>query len=124
MPGTSNRYQKRQVRHRRVRSIVKGLSERPRLVVFRSIRQIYAQVIDDTAGHTLVAASSLESRHVHVQESNGVTKTQSAQEVGTEIAQRAKAAGVVRVVFDRGGYKYHGRVKALAEAARAGGLDF
>ena len=112
----------RLIRHKRLRQKVQGTSFRPRLAVFRSLNNIYAQVIDDTAGHTLVAASSLESRHVR--ESNGVTKTQSAQEVGTEIAQRAKAAGVVRVVFDRGGYKYHGRVKALAEAARAGGLDF
>ena len=106
----------------RVRLKVQGSSERPRLNVFRSLRHIYVQVIDDASGNTLVSASSLGLPEDN--QSNGLSKTQLAQRVGTEIAQRAKTAGVNRVVFDRGGYKYHGRVKALAEAARKGGLEF
>lgn len=122
MPRGVSRGGQREARHMRVRLKVQGSPERPRLNVFRSLRHIYVQVIDDASGNTLVSASSL--RLPEDNQSNGLSKTQLAQRVGTEIAQRAKMAGVNRVVFDRGGYKYHGRVKALAEAARKGGLEF
>jgi large subunit ribosomal protein L18 len=113
----------RKRRHVRVRSKVSGTPMRPRLNVFRSSAHIYAQVIDDLAGHTLVAASDLESE---IQERAGdeATKTAKAKAVGQIIAERAKAAGIEAVVFDRGGFLYHGRVKAVAEGAREGGLDF
>jgi len=104
-------------RHARVRRRVVGTAERPRLAVFRSSRQIYAQLIDDSAGRTLAAAASLSLP-------GDGDKTAAAKRVGSELASRAKAAGISSVVFDRGGYQYHGRVQALAEAARAGGLDF
>ena len=106
-------------RHKRVRSKVSGTPERPRLNVFRSETNIYAQIIDDTKGITLVSASSLE-KDFHV---DG-TKSDAAKQVGVNVAQRAKAKGIDTVVFDRGGYVYHGRVKALAEGAREGGLQF
>ncbi len=106
-------------RHRRVRKKMLGTNQRPRLAVFRSNKYIYAQVIDDNQGHTLAAASSQEEA---VTGSNLTTET--AAEVGTLVATRAKEAGVTSVVFDRGGYPYHGRVKALADAARAAGLEF
>ena len=106
-------------RHKRVRGKVNGTPERPRLNVFRSETNIYAQIIDDTKGITLVAASSLEKGF----ECEG-TKTDAAKKVGEVIAERAKAKGIDTVVFDRGGYLYHGRVKALAEGAREGGLNF
>lgn len=122
MPRAVTRRDKREVRHLRVRKRVRGAAERPRMSVFRSLQQIYAQVIDDTTGCTLAAASSLAAKKAG--HSNGQTKTQVARLVGAEIAERARAAGVTRVVFDRGGYRYHGRVKALAEAARKGGLEF
>jgi large subunit ribosomal protein L18 len=105
-------------RHRRVRKSVVGTAERPRLAVFRSNSGIEAQVIDDLAGKTLAAASSL-----HLKKFKG-NKTAQAAEVGKTLADAAKKAGVVSVVFDRGGYLYHGRVKALADAAREGGLIF
>jgi large subunit ribosomal protein L18 len=108
----------RQKRHIRVRARVEGTAERPRLNVFRSLNHIYAQVIDDVKGHTLVAASTLDK---------GVSdsaKTEQAKAVGKLVAERAKAAGINTVVFDRGGYLYHGRIKALAEGAREGGLEF
>ena len=108
---------KRWVRHRRVRKNVRGVADRPRLAVFRSSNHIYAQVIDDERGHTLAAATSLELK---INE----TKTAVAKAVGEAVASKALAAGVTKVVFDRGGYKYHGRVKALADAARAEGLSF
>lgn len=108
----------RDKRHNRVRVRVTGTQERPRLNVFRSLNHIYAQVIDDTQGHTLVAASTQDSG---VGES---AKMQQAKAVGQLVAERAKAAGITKVVFDRGGYLYHGRIKALAEGAREGGLDF
>ncbi|MBI4494859.1 MAG: 50S ribosomal protein L18 [Chloroflexi bacterium] len=112
----------RQRRHRRVRERLSGTGERPRLSVFRSLNHLYGQVIDDRAGKTLVAASTLEPElRSRVQEGN---KTTAARLVGEELARRAKQAGVSRVVFDRGGYLYHGRVRALAEGARAGGLEF
>jgi large subunit ribosomal protein L18 len=109
--------QKRQLRHNRVRSQISGTSERPRLAVFRSSSHIYAQIIDDTAGKTLAAASSADVK------SKG-KKADLSTEVGTAIAEKAKAKKISKVVFDRGGYQYHGRVKALAEAARAAGLEF
>jgi large subunit ribosomal protein L18 len=105
-------------RHKRVRKHLVGTAERPRLVVFRSNRGIAAQLVDDGAGRTLAAASSL-----NVRDAKG-TKSDQAAAVGKLLAENAKNAGVKGVVFDRGGYLYHGRVKALAEAAREGGLEF
>ena len=108
----------RQKRQNRVRAKVEGTPDRPRLNVFRSLNHIYAQIIDDTKGHTLVAASTLDK---------GVTnaeKIEEARAVGKLVAERARAAGITKVVFDRGGYIYHGRIKALAEGAREGGLEF
>ena len=106
-------------RHRRVRKNISGTAERPRLNVFRSLNHIYAQVIDDVNGVTLVAASSLEKGF----EGNG-SNAEGAKLVGKAIAEKALAAGIKTVVFDRGGYVYHGRVAALAEGAREGGLEF
>jgi len=106
-------------RHKRVRSKISGTPERPRLNVFRSGTNIYVQVIDDTNGVTLASASSLE-KDFHVEG----TRSDAAKQVGLNIAERAKAKGIENVVFDRGGYVYHGRVKALAEGAREGGLQF
>jgi large subunit ribosomal protein L18 len=108
--------------HRRVRRRVAGTSSRPRLCVYRSLGHIYAQVIDDQGGRTLVSASSLDK------ETRGQTKgggnVAAAKVVGKAIAERARAAGIQQVVFDRGGYKYHGRIQALANAAREAGLNF
>ena len=106
-------------RHKRVRGKISGTPERPRLNVFRSETNIYAQIIDDVAGKTLVSASSLEKGFA----CDG-TKSDAAKKVGQMVAERAKAAGITNVVFDRGGYVYHGRVAALAEGAREGGLEF
>ncbi len=110
----------RALRHRRVRAKVIGTAVRPRLSVFRSTKHIYAQVIDDAAGHTLACAGTLD-KDLREQDGN---KTADAQAVGRAVAQRALEAGVKQVVFDRGGYQYHGRVKALADAAREAGLEF
>ena len=110
---------KRLIRHKRVRAKISGTAERPRLNVFRSLSNIYAQIIDDTTGTTLVSASSVEKGF----EGNGGNK-EAAKKVGEMIAERAKAKGITEVVFDRGGYVYHGRVKELAEGAREGGLQF
>jgi large subunit ribosomal protein L18 len=110
----------RHKRHARLRLTLSGSPERPRLAVFRSINQIYAQLIDDTAGRTLASASSLESG---LRASTG-TKTEHAKQVGKLLAERARAAGVTKVVFDRAGFRYHGRVRALADGAREAGLDF
>jgi large subunit ribosomal protein L18 len=110
--------QARQRRHRRVRAKVSGTAERPRLAVYRSNAHIYAQLIDDHAGRTLAAASSGVKDLVKTSRADGPSA------VGKLIADRAKAAGIETVVFDRGGYLYHGRVKALADAAREGGLQF
>jgi large subunit ribosomal protein L18 len=110
----------REKRHERIRLTLRGSAARPRLAVFRSIDQIYAQVIDDTTGRTLAAASSLEPE---IRSGEG-TKTERARTVGRLVAERAKAAGVGSVVFDRAGFRYHGRVKSLADAAREAGLDF
>lgn len=106
--------------HTRIRHRVRGTQERPRLAVFRSLKHIYAQVIDDRQGHTLAAASSGEKKSAA---GNGGNLA-GAKQVGTLIAERAKANGIKKVVFDRGGYLYHGRIKALADAARAAGLEF
>jgi large subunit ribosomal protein L18 len=116
MPRDKDSRKLRVVRHRRVRKKVSGSPEQPRLCVYRSLKGIYVQIIDDVQGHTLVAASSRET--------DGGTKTADSAAVGSLIAQRALERGIDRVVFDRGGYKFHGRVKALAEAAREGGLKF
>ena len=118
MPNRKFDQRARWVRHRRVRRRVTGNDARPRLSIFRSNRQIYAQVIDDAAGNTLASASSKES------EIEPGRKTDVATAVGRSVARRALDRGVNRVVFDRGGYVYHGRVKALADAARAEGLEF
>jgi len=118
----STRLKPRLRRHRRVRKRVTGVASRPRLCVFRSLRAIYAQVIDDESGRTLVQANSLEKGLV----AEGVYpgNATAAQAVGKAIGERAKAAGLVQVVFDRGGNLYHGRVKAVAEGAREAGLEF
>lgn len=106
-------------RHRRLRAKVEGSSERPRLAVFRSLNHIHVQVIDDTTGTTVVAASDVEP----ALKAEG-TKTEVAKAVGEAVAKRALERGISRVVFDRGGFMYHGRVRALAEAARSAGLEF
>jgi large subunit ribosomal protein L18 len=105
--------------HRRIRRKLQGTSERPRLAVFRSVAHIYAQIIDDTDGKTVVAASSVDKGN----RTNG-GNIAAAKAIGKAVAERAKEKGISKVVFDRGGYQYHGRVKALAEAARAAGLEF
>ncbi len=116
---------KTQARSRRrvsIRKKVAGTKERPRLAVFRSLQHMYVQVIDDVAGRTVVAASSEGKKNAET--FSGMKKTEVAEKVGALIAERCKVAGVEAVVFDRGGYQYHGRVKALAEAARKSGLRF
>ena len=115
------RRQGRITRHRRVRKKVHGTAERPRLAVYRSNKHIAVQVIDDDRGHTLAAASSTET---DLRSAGSGGSVAAAERVGALVAERAKAAGVSAVVFDRGGYAYHGRVAAIAEAARNGGLDF
>ncbi|MEJ7812576.1 MAG: 50S ribosomal protein L18 [Gemmatimonadaceae bacterium] len=113
-PGT--RAERRYQRHLRVRKKISGTAERPRLVVYRSLKHIYAQVVDDATGRTLAAASDL-----------GVAegkKGDRSLDVGKQVAARAKDAGITRVIFDRAGYRYHGRVKAVADGAREGGLEF
>jgi large subunit ribosomal protein L18 len=122
MASTKARKGRRVMRHARVRRKVKGTSERPRLAVFRSLNHVYAQVIDDSQGVTLAAASTLDSELRG--QRDGKVKAETSKGVGQLIARRAKERGVSEVVFDRGGYKYHGRVKALADAAREGGLVF
>jgi len=109
-------------RHQRVRLNVSGTPERPRLCVFRSLNHIYAQVIDDTRGNTLAAASSLDTEVK--EQAKKKTKVVEAELVGALVGKRAKEGGIKEVVFDRGGYQYHGRIKALAEAARKAGLKF
>ena len=120
--ATTTPQQARARRHYRVRAKVSGTTARPRLCVFRSLNHIYAQVVDDSRGHTLVAASTLDPEVKG--ELDSKPKTQQAELVGTLVAKRAVAQGIAQIVFDRGGYKYHGRVKALAEAARQNGLKF
>src|SRR5262245_40415204 len=118
MSGLST-YQARLRRHRRVHGKVRGTAERPRLLVFRSNRGIFAQLVDDDAGRTVAAASWTQ-----LPDSFKGDKTEQAAEVGKRLAEAGKQAGVGRIVFDRGGYLYHGRVKALADGAREGGLTF
>ena len=122
MPKDKNAKLLRQIRHTRLRKKVAGTPERPRLAVFRSLRHIYAQVIDDTTGRTLVSASSGEA----IKENGGpiTPKIGLSAVVGKMLAERAQAEGITQVVFDRGGSKFHGRVKALAEASREAGLNF
>jgi large subunit ribosomal protein L18 len=117
-----NRTKARLRRHARVRKSLAGTVERPRLNVFRSLSEIYVQVIDDQQGHTLVSASSVDSELSA--ELKGKTKTEQAKLVGQTVAKRAKSKGIEAVVFDRGGFRYTGRVKALADGAREGGLQF
>jgi large subunit ribosomal protein L18 len=121
MSGKHNKYERRNIRRKRIRRRLQGTVERPRLSVFRSAKHIYAQVIDDTSGMTLVAASSRESDMV---KPNGGGRLAVCTEVGKRVGERAKAKGVGKVCFDRGGYMYHGRVKALADGARSAGLEF
>ena len=120
MPKATSRTAARQKRHSRLRLRVAGSAERPRLAVFRSTNQIYAQVIDDATGRTLASASSLEASL----RGADVPRTARAKQVGSLIGERAKAAGVKRVVFDRAGFKYHGRIRSVAEGARESGLEF
>jgi large subunit ribosomal protein L18 len=117
----SNTRAARLKRHRRLRAKVEGSTVRPRLAVFRSLNHIYAQVIDDTTGSTLVAASDIDPAIRGQLKGN---KTEHAKAVGESVAKRAVEHGISRVVFDRGGFLYHGRVKALADAARGAGLEF
>lgn len=120
MPKTRNDMRKR--RHVRVRRQVSGTADRPRLNVFRSLEHIYAQIVDDVQGRTLVSASTVDGELRN--ELASLNKIEQAKRVGATLAQRAQAAGVKQVVFDRGGYRYHGRVKALADASREAGLEF
>src|SRR5919206_564314 len=119
MPATAKLVRQRRIkRHQRLRNRIYGTPVRPRLSVFRSSANMYAQIIDDTRGFTLVAASSLEDA------AGTGTKAERARKVGELVAERARAAGIGKVVFDRGGFLYHGRIKAVAEGARANGLEF
>ena len=120
MPTAVTRGAARRKRHERIRLRLTGTVERPRLTVFRSLNHIYAQLIDDSSGRTLAAASSLEPG---LRGADG-TKTDNARAVGRLLAERAKGAGVEHAVFDRAGFRYHGRVRSLAESAREAGLDF
>jgi large subunit ribosomal protein L18 len=122
MATNKSRSAARNRRHIRVRKTVAGTPERPRLNVFRSLAEIYAQVIDDEAGRTLVSASTIDP--ALREKVAGLKKTEQANLVGKLLAERAKAKGIAQVVFDRGGYRYIGRVKALADGAREGGLEF
>jgi len=112
----------RERRHQRVRKKLSGTAERPRLNVYRSLNEIYGQVIDDTVGHTLVSASTID-REVRSMVA-GKPKAEQARIVGEVLARRAQSKGIKQVVFDRGGWRYHGRIKALADGARAEGLEF
>ena len=120
MTQVASRGAARRKRHDRIRLHLAGTDVRPRLAVFRSLNHIYAQVIDDTSGRTLAAASTVEKEL----KGSTSTKSEEAAVVGRLVAERAKAAGVERVVFDRAGFRYHGRVKSLADAAREAGLEF
>jgi len=120
MTQVASRGAARQKRHERIRLHLAGTPGRPRLAVFRSLNHIYAQVIDDASGRTLAAASTVEKEL----KGSSSTKTEEAAVVGRLVAERAKAAGIERVVFDRAGFRYHGRIKSLADAAREAGLDF
>jgi len=128
-----NKTEKKEIRgriHQRIRRRLRGTAERPRLAVFRSVAHIYAQLIDDDKGATLVAASSVDKAAASDKPAKGKTtkpgggNVAAAKAIGQLVAERAKQKGITKVVFDRGGYPYHGRVKALADAARAAGLEF
>jgi large subunit ribosomal protein L18 len=121
MARTNPRFVARYKRVKRIRKNIFGTSERPRLRVFKSCKHTYAQIIDDQTGATLVSMSTLDKEFTSLEETG---KTAAAKEVGLAIARRAQAAGISAVIFDRGGYIYHGRVKALSEGAREGGLEF
>ncbi len=121
MAKTNPSAQARQKRIKRIRSKIAGTPERPRLRVFKSAKHIYAQVIDDTCGRTLASMSTVDKGFQATDEKG---KTNAAHQVGKLLAEKAKAAGVEQVVFDRGGYMYHGRIKALSDGAREGGLQF
>lgn len=120
--GKKSKREARKLRHRRLRNKVFGTPERPRLNIYRSLSQIYAQLIDDMAGHTLVSASTIDPELRP--DVSGLSKTEQAKIVGERIAERAKERGIEEVVFDRGGFRYMGRVRAVAEGARKGGLKF
>jgi len=124
MYSKHNRRAARDRRHRRVRKHIAGTAERPRLAVFRSLRHVTAQLVDDVGGTTLASASTTEPSVRGALGATNASTTAGASAVGKLIADRARASGIERVVFDRGGYLYHGRVRALAEAAREGGLQF
>ncbi len=111
-------------RHQRIRRRVRGSAERPRLVMFRSLNNIEGQIIDDAQGVTLVGLSTLTGELREQRDAEGLTKTEISRTAGKMLAERARERGIEKVVFDRGGYLYHGRVKAFAEGAREGGLDF
>lgn len=118
MASIRKRYRRERIKYR-IRKIISGTAERPRLTVFKSNKQIYAQLIDDLAGHTLLAASSRDDKS-----SQNIPKIEQAKIVGKSIAEKAIKSGITNVVFDRNGYLYHGRVKTLAEAAREAGLKY
>jgi len=120
MTQVAGRNAARQKRHDRLRLNLAGTHARPRLAVFRSLNHIYAQVIDDASGRTLASASTVEKEF----KGSKATKSEEARRVGTMVAERARSAGVEQVVFDRAGFRYHGRIKSLADAAREAGLDF
>jgi large subunit ribosomal protein L18 len=120
MTQVASRGAARRKRHERIRLTLAGTDARPRLAVFRSLNHIYAQVIDDASGRTLAAASTVDKEL----KGSKKTKSEEAAVVGRMVAERAKAAGVERVVFDRAGFRYHGRIKSLADAAREAGLEF
>lgn len=122
--GRLTKRERRLRRHLRVRKKVVGTPERPRLAVFRSLRHMYAQIIDDSRGQTLVFVSTLDPELRQRLAQTGTGNVAAAREVGRELARRALARGITRVVFDRGGFLYHGRVAAVAEGAREGGLQF
>ncbi|NWF77140.1 MAG: 50S ribosomal protein L18 [Chloroflexi bacterium] len=122
MMSARNSKAMREIRHRRVRRKIMGTASRPRLSVFRSLNHIYAQIIDDSTSQTLLLMSTLDSQVRN--QTDGMVKAKKAEIVGTLLAEKALNKGIRQVVFDRGGYKYQGRVKALAEAARKAGLEF
>ena len=126
MIGKTSKDQTRRKVHTRIRKKIVGTSERPRLSVYRSVSHVYAQVIDDTKGATLVSAGTVEKGKGAAKDAKRPTggNVASAKEIGKRIAERAKEKGIKKVVFDRGGYLYHGRIKALADAAREAGLEF
>ena len=123
MPRWNTKEKQRERRHLRLRRRLSGTTDRPRLTIYRSLNQIYAQIVDDTTGKTLVSVSSL-TKDLKAKVASAKSKVERSKLVGRAIAERAKAAGVTQVRFDRAGFLYHGRVKALADGAREGGLTF